>query len=215
MTAGFDGPEDAILDAALERFLRVGIRQSSMDDIARDSGIDRPSLHDRFSAKEGLIEALLVRETRRMLAEATAIATTTHDVDEQIEKTMLHVLDQTRMHRLVTQLLHVVPEESLTYFTVRGQQRVTLGIDYIAGMLCHAQELGLIDRYDPRPVAELIARLAHSLLLTPSGGVDFTDSERMRLFIRTAIVPLVKHGLGPHKPRNTPGGNCTPPTRPR
>ncbi|MGN2637625.1 TetR/AcrR family transcriptional regulator [Nocardia takedensis] len=200
MTAGYDGLDDTILDAALARFLRVGIRQSSMEDIARDIGIDHAGLHRRFTAKERLVDALLARETLRMLAEATTIATTVEDVDEQIEETMLHVLKQTRMHDLVTHLLRAAPEESLALFTVHGRPRVSLGIDYIAGMLTHAQNLGLIARYDPRPIAELVARLAHSLLLTPAGGMDFSDTERVRLFLRTAIVPLVKNGLGPHTP---------------
>ncbi|WP_459547425.1 TetR/AcrR family transcriptional regulator [Nocardia sp. X0981] len=197
MAEGYDEVDEKIMDAALERILQVGIRRSSLEDIARRAGINRITIHRRFSGKDNLVEAVIERETRRMLAEVTTIAATAEEVDAQIEETTLHVLLQTRIHRLVTHLLRVAPEEALGFYTVRGEHLVGLGIDYISGMLTHAQNAGLIDHYDPRPVAELVARLAHSLMLTPgnSGGTDFTDPEQARAFVRTTIVPLMKHGL--------------------
>ncbi|WP_327151751.1 TetR/AcrR family transcriptional regulator [Nocardia sp. NBC_01329] len=191
-----DSVDEAIMDAALARILQVGIRRAGLEDIARRAGINRITIHRRFAGKDNLVEAVLERETQRMLAEVTAIAATATSVETQIEETMLHVLLQTRIHRLVTQLLRVAPEEALGFYTVQGQRLVAIGIDYIVDMLTHAQSAGLVDRYDPRPVAELVARLAHSLMLTPGvGGVDFTDPDAARAFVRTTIVPLLKHGI--------------------
>ncbi len=183
------------MDAALDRFLQVGIRRSSLDDIAKQSSVNRTTIYRRFSGKESLVEAVLEREAEHMLAEVTAIATTTQDVGTQIEEAVLHVLCQTRMHRLVGQLLAVAPEEALSFYTVRGEEMVALGIRYIAGMLEKAQELELIARYDARPVAELIARLAHSIMLTPAAGVDFGNDLAAREFVRATIVPMVEHGI--------------------
>lgn len=196
MTGEYDRVDEDIMDAALERILQVGIRRASLEDIARRAGINRITIHRRFNGKDYLVEAVLERETQRMLAEVTTIAATAQGVDAQIEETMLHVLLQTRIHRLVTHLLRVAPEEALGFYTVQGERLVAMGIDYIVGMLTHTQDAGLIDRYDPRPVAELVARLAHSLMLTPGvGGVDFTDPDKARAFVRTTIVPLMKHGI--------------------
>ncbi|BDT91871.1 putative TetR-family transcriptional regulator [Nocardia sputorum] len=196
MTERADGVDERIMDAALDRLLQFGIRRASLEDIARMAGLSRITIHRRFAGKDNLIEAVLARETRRMLAEVTAIAATADSVDAQIEDTMLYVLLQTRIHRLVTQLLRVAPDEALRFSTVQGERLVSIGIEYIVGMLTHARSAGLIAAYDPHPVAELVARLAHSLLLTPGGGsVDFTDDERARAFVRTTIVPLIKHGI--------------------
>ncbi|BDU00399.1 MULTISPECIES: TetR/AcrR family transcriptional regulator [Nocardia] len=196
MTERADGVDERIMDAALDRILQFGIRRASLEDIARMAGLSRITIHRRFAGKDNLIEAVLARETRRMLAEVTAIAATADSVDAQIEDTMLYVLLQTRIHRLVTQLLRVAPDEALRFSTVQGERLVSIGIEYIVGILTHARSAGLIAAYDPHPVAELVARLAHSLLLTPGGGsVDFTDDERARAFVRTTIVPLIKHGI--------------------
>lgn len=191
----YDEVDERILDATLGRILQVGIRRSSLDDIARRCGLNRVTLYRRFSGKDALIEAALSREIGRVLAEATEIAATTEGTDAQIEETVLFVLRLTRTHPLVTQLLAVAPEEALSFYTVRGEEMVSQGIEYIAGVLALGQEQGILDRYDPRPVAELIARLVHSLMLTPTAGVDFDDEQAARAFIRATIVPLMKYGI--------------------
>lgn len=194
-----DVTDEKILDAARERIMQVGIRRSSLDDIAKRAGINRVTIYRRFSSKEHLIDAVLSREVQRLLAEITAIAETTSGTHEQIEKTVLHVLRQTREHPLVTQLLKVAPEEILEFFTVRGEEGVKLGIQFIVNVLEAAQATGLIAHYDPHPVAELLARLAHSLLLTPAGGIRFDEEQQARAFVRTTIVPLVMRGVEPEE----------------
>ncbi|WP_327141243.1 TetR/AcrR family transcriptional regulator [Nocardia sp. NBC_01327] len=195
MDSARDETGEKILDAALGRILQVGIRRSSLDDIARRAGVNRMTIYRRFSSKEKLVDAVLVRENQRVLQGVSEIGAATKGVPAQIEETVLYVIEQTRNHPLVKQLLEVAPEEILEFYTVRGEVGVGLGIDYIAGALEAAQQRGVIGRYDPRPVAELLARFAHSLLLTPVGGSDFSDARQAREFVRAAIVPLVLHGL--------------------
>ncbi|MFC9898301.1 TetR/AcrR family transcriptional regulator [Nocardia sp. NPDC127579] len=187
--------DEKILDAALQRILQVGIRRSSLDDIARRSGINRVTIYRRFAAKENLIDAVFGREIERILAETAAIAARADTAEGQIEETVVYILGLTQTHPFATQLLEVSPEEALNFYTVRGEELVSAGITFIVSVLEAAQEHGTVDRYDPRPVAELVARLAHSLLLTPRGGVDFGDPKAAREFVRTVIVPLMAHGL--------------------
>ncbi|MGW5385369.1 TetR/AcrR family transcriptional regulator [Nocardia sp. NPDC003963] len=209
MLRAFDEVEETILDAALQRILQVGIRRSSLDDIARRSGLNRITIYRRFAGKDNLVDAVLSREIQRVLAEATAIATTTPGIDDQIVETVLFILRLTRTHPLVTQLLEVAPEEALSFYTVRGEELVSQGIAFIVSILVAAQRRGEIDTYDAEPVAELVARFAHSLMLTPTAGAEFDDEESARAFVRAGVLPLMKHGLSPGKrpePRSSPGG---------
>ncbi|NUS45030.1 MAG: TetR/AcrR family transcriptional regulator [Mycobacteriaceae bacterium] len=191
-----DALEQRILDAALERILQLGIRRASLDDIARRAGINRVTIYRRFTTKENLVELVLAREVRRSLAKITAVGSAATGVDAQIEQTMLALIREIRTSPIVTQLFHVTPEETLSFYTVRGEQLVQLGVAYIAQYIEQGQSDGSLDAYDPRPVAELLARLAHSILLTPVGGIDFDDGEQVRAFVRTCMVPLLKHGVG-------------------
>ena len=193
--ATHDQLEEKILDAALERILQVGIRRASLDDIARRAGINRVSIYRRFRVKEKLVDTTLQREIGRILEEVNRIVSAHRGIDAQIEESVLFVFTQTRTHPLVTQLLEVAPEEAVEFYTVRGEQMVSSGIRFIGDVLRRTQERGMIDEYDPLPVAELLARFAHSLLLTPAGGVDFENEEMSREFIRATIVPMIKHGL--------------------
>lgn len=195
MARAYDELDEQILDAALGRILQVGIRRASLDDIARRTGINRVTIYRRFAGKDNVVDAVLSREIERILGEVTAIARAAPDVDTQIEETVLYILRLTRTHPLVVQLIEVSPEEALSFYTVRGEEMVSQGIAYISGILESAQESGAIRPYDPRPVAELVARLAHSLLLTPRAGVDFADADAARAFVRTAIVPMMKFGV--------------------
>ncbi|WP_051182030.1 TetR/AcrR family transcriptional regulator [Nocardia vinacea] len=189
---------ERILDAALARILHVGIRRASLDDIARRAQVNRVTIYRRFTSKENLIDAVLSREIARILAQVAEIVSTTTGIDTQIELTVMFVLQQTRTHPLVPFLLESTSDEIVGFYTIRGREMVSFGIHSITQLLDRAQEVGAIDRYDPVPVAELLARFAHSVLLTPDGGVDFGIEEQMRDFVRTAVVPLVKYGVPIH-----------------
>lgn len=186
---------DRILDATLSRILQVGVRRASLDDIARDANVNRVTIYRRFATKENLVDAVLARQVAGIVSDIRRITTPLSDIDSQIEETMVHVLRQTRIHPLVTQLLDTAPDEVVAFYTVRGRQLVNFGIHTITEQLGRAQQAGTIDRYDPRPVAELLARLTHSVLLTPHGGFDFEDEHQTHMFVRTSIVPMVIHGI--------------------
>ncbi len=74
MGAGCDGLDDEVIDAALERFLQMGIRRTTLDDIAQASGVDRPIFHRRFPGKECLVDAVLTREANAHYAATTTFA---------------------------------------------------------------------------------------------------------------------------------------------
>ncbi|MFB7718358.1 MULTISPECIES: TetR/AcrR family transcriptional regulator [unclassified Nocardia] len=188
--------EDRILDAALERILLVGIRRASLDDIARHARVNRITIYRHFATKENLVDTVLAREAERALVSATEVGIATVGLETRIEQMMLTLFEVVRSHPIITRLAAAEPEDALAFYTVRGQQLVRTAISYVLRFVERGQELECLNRYDPAPVAELIARLTHSLLLTPSGGVDFDDVEQARCFVRRTIVPLLVRGIG-------------------
>lgn len=61
-----------ILDAALRVFGQYGYRRTSMDDIARETGIAKGTIYLSFAGKEEVFQALSRRLAQRMLADAEA-----------------------------------------------------------------------------------------------------------------------------------------------
>ena len=64
-------PEDAILDAARAAVLAVGVRRTTLTDVARRAGVSRMTLYRRFPDVRTLVAALMTREFGALLAAAT------------------------------------------------------------------------------------------------------------------------------------------------
>lgn len=64
--------QEAILAAAAQLFLRHGFRKASMDEIARASGVSKPTMYAYFADKEALFAAVCDHVGERMLAAANA-----------------------------------------------------------------------------------------------------------------------------------------------
>src|SRR5439155_23850310 len=63
-----DGEGERILDVAMECFVGFGVRQTSVELIARRAGLSRPTVYKRFPGRDGVARALFVREARRFLS---------------------------------------------------------------------------------------------------------------------------------------------------
>src|SRR4051812_46951496 len=63
---------DAVLDAAYRRFSHFGYRRTSMDDIAAEAGVARPTVHSHFRDKDEVFRAV----SQRLHDQALAVART-------------------------------------------------------------------------------------------------------------------------------------------
>jgi AcrR family transcriptional regulator len=184
---------DRILDAALEQFRRVGIRRSSVEDVARRAGVTRVTVYRRFPQKDRLVEAVVLRECRRAIAEVDGRISTLDDPVERTVEGFVAMVELVRSHPLLTGLMAVEPESVLRQLTVDGRPVIEIGTAFIAGHIRRSQRDGELPDYDAEPVAEILARLAHSLLLTPQGGIPLDDLKRAREFARLHLTPIVAH----------------------
>jgi AcrR family transcriptional regulator len=182
---------EQILDAALEQFQLVGIRRASVEDVARRAGVSRITVYRRFPRKEVLIEAVAMREARRLVAAVDAATSTIDRFADRIVESFVGILRLVREHPLVRQLLAVEPDEMLRSLTIRGGPVIAIGTAYVTDQIRRAQETGEAPPYDPQPVAEILARLTQSLLLTPEGVIPVDDESAERDFARAHLAPLI------------------------
>lgn len=193
----FDPVSEQILDAALEQFQLVGIRRSSVEDVARRAGVSRVTVYRRFPRKDVLIAAMAAREAQRVVAAIDAETSAIESFAERIVESFVVMLRFVREHPLVRQLLAVEPDEMLRYLTIEGEAVIAVGTAHVAGQIRRAQSYGQVPDYDPEPVAEIVARLAHSLLLTPGGVIPVEDEQAAREFARANVGPLILREAGP------------------
>lgn len=65
---------DSILEAAARLFVRHGFRKASVDEIARESGVSKPTLYTHFADKEALFAAVCAHVGDGMLSAAASAA---------------------------------------------------------------------------------------------------------------------------------------------
>lgn len=193
-TERLDLTAERILDAALEQFQLVGIRRSSVEDVARRAGVSRVTVYRRFPQKDRLIEAVVMRELRRVIATIDAESGDIEDATERLAESFVVMLRVVRGHALLGRMLAVEPDEVLRYLTVEAGPAIAVATAFAAEQIRRAQQEGQAPEYDPEPVAEILVRLAHSLLLTPEGVIPVADERAEREFARAHLAPLLRAG---------------------
>jgi len=95
-----------LLDAALECVLAVGVRRTTLSDVARTAGVSRMTLYRRFPDVRGMLSGLITREFGKLLGAATEAAKS-----EETARGQLVVASVQMLRSLATDpLMHAVIE---------------------------------------------------------------------------------------------------------
>ncbi len=184
-----------ILSATLEQAELVGIRRTTMEDVARRSGVGRATLYRRFPTKDALIDALVLSEARRYLDGSAQARAHADNLEDRLVYGTVFTVTFLRDHALLKKLLRTEPETILPSLTVDAGAIIDFATDYSAAQLrtdlygttptTAAQERHL------RTVAELHTRLTLSFIVTPHTGIKLTSLDDTRDYVRTYLLPMV------------------------
>ncbi|HEV7651635.1 MAG TPA: TetR family transcriptional regulator [Actinophytocola sp.] len=185
-----DAVGESIVDAALAEFLAYGLRRTTVDVVARRAGVSRATLYRRFDGKDALVQAVLVRESRRFFA---SIAGAVRDLPSQRERLVegfVVGVRYAREDRLLNRLLASDPEALLPYLTTNGALVVAAARDFLVRQAPDATVAGRT----PMGVAEVFVRLAISFTLLPESAVPLETDDEVRAFARAYLAPLMSPG---------------------
>lgn len=184
-----------ILSATLEQAELVGIRRTTMEDVARRSGVGRATLYRRFPTKDALIDALVLSEARRYLEGSAQARAHAETLEDRLVYGTVFTVTFLRDHALLKKLLRTEPETILPSLTVDAGAIIDFATQHSAAQLrtdlygsaetTPAQERHL------RTVAELHTRLTLSFIVTPHTGIKLTSLEDTRDYVRTYLLPMV------------------------
>ena len=185
-----DPTTERILDGALAQFEELGIRRSTMEDVARRAGSSRVTVYRRFPRKERLVEAVILREAHRFFAELEAAVARLDSVEDRIVEAFAHTLAAAREQRLLNRLMRTEPETLLPALTIEGGPVLAAGTAFLARQMRIARS-GVPAR-EVETIAEIVARLVLSQLLTP--GLE--TPAQARRFARRYVAPLMTGSRG-------------------
>lgn len=184
-----------ILRGALEQFELIGIRRTTMEDVARRVGVGRASLYRRFPTKALLVDAVLLGEVRRYFdgnARARASGAT---CEERMVNGTVFAVKFLREHTLLNRLMRTEPETILPSLTVDADAILDLateqGATEMATELYGTATPTPAQKRHLRTVAELHTRLVLSFILTPHTGINLDTVDEVRAFAHDYLLPMI------------------------
>jgi AcrR family transcriptional regulator len=186
-----DPMSERILDAAMALAAASGIRHLTMDDVARRARVGRMTVYRRFGDKGALIEGLVVRESRRCLAELDAAIGPDAAIEDQVAEGFVTSLRLAREHPLLNRLARFEPEAVLDALVADGATVFAAARAFLAARLLASQQAGVLGPVDVDAAAELLVRLAFSFVLIQDSVLPLDDESRVREVARRMIAPVL------------------------
>lgn len=188
-----DATTTRVLDAAYEQFCLVGIRRTTMEDVAKRAGVSRITVYRRIATKDALIDQVLRREFHRYIERFLADVAAADTAADRVAVGFGSALQAVRRNRLLSRILEVEPDALVASLVGDGGRTLSLLRRFVAGQLRAEQRAGHVnDNVDADLVAELMVRVSASFLLTPSDIIDLDDDEQAAALVQKFLVPMLQ-----------------------
>ena len=126
---------NTLLDATQASVLDVGLRRTTLADVARRAGVSRMTVYRHFEDLDALVSALLTREVSAVLAEVEQEVAPLGTVRERLVEACVRTVERLREHALYRRLLDVDPELLLPFVVDRFGASQRIARDLVARLL--------------------------------------------------------------------------------
>ncbi len=182
-----DRRED-LLAAAARRFVAVGIRKTTMEDIAREARAGKATLYRHFGNKDAIIDALLERESERFVRALERGAAGYPSAAGQVEGAFLSGVRFFVDHPVLTKGRDEEPGILLPRITAGGGPLVQRGLELFTALIAAGVASGELRRVDPAAAAEVVVRLILSYFSLPPMYVRVDDADQAAAFARALVA---------------------------
>jgi AcrR family transcriptional regulator len=163
--------EDPVLDAARDVILAVGVRRTTVSDVARRAGLSRMTVYRRYPDGAALLRALMMREFGGLLDKVRRDVGSRPTHREQLVARAVKTVELLADHPLMRRLVEVDPELLLPYVTVEIGRFQHLAREVIAEGVAEGQGDGSVRAGDPQRLAAIIETTTRGFVLAlPSLG---------------------------------------------
>jgi AcrR family transcriptional regulator len=162
----------AVLDAVRDCVLAVGVRRTTLTDVARRAGVSRMTLYRRYPDVSALVRELMTREFGALLRSARETSRPGSRGRGRLVATAVSAASRLRQDELFRRVLDVDPELLLPYVIERtgGTQRYAAGA--IEDAVAAGQADGSIRDGDPRRFAYAVLLIVQPFVLSARTVAD-------------------------------------------
>lgn len=180
---------DPLLDAAALVVRRHGWSRTTLQDVAREAGVDRTTIYRNLGPKDSVFRLVVAREVHHLIERAIGIAMSGRPGPDLVVELLATSIEYCFDNPVISKLLEDDPE-LVARFLARGIpdviDRFTVTLAPILGM---GMDLGVIARRNPAIVTDWVVRMGLSVLVTQ-------PDRDLREFLAEVLLPV----LTPEKP---------------
>jgi AcrR family transcriptional regulator len=153
-----------LLDAARECVLDVGLRRTTLADVARRAGVSRMTVYRQYDDLGTLVSALLTRELTDVLAEVDAEVRGLPTARERLVEAAVLVVRRMDSHPVYRRILDLDPETLLPLVVERFGSTQKAALALIAEQVRDGQQDGSIHVADPERAATAVLLTCQSFV---------------------------------------------------
>jgi AcrR family transcriptional regulator len=168
--------DDALLDAARDCVVEVGVRRTTLTDVAKRAGVSRMTLYRRFPDVRSLVRTLMTREFGALLREVQISGANTGTARTRLVQHAVSAIRLLAENPLMQRVLDLDAELMLPYLVERLGSTQRLVEQFLIGQLIEGHEDGSVRAGDPTAQARLVLLTTQAMVLSvrpATTGLDF------------------------------------------
>lgn len=159
-------PPDPILDAARACVLDVGLRRTTLADVARRAGVSRMTVYRQYGDLSAIVSALLSAELLGLMEGARVEAATQPTARERLVEEGVLVVERLSQHPLWCKVLDLDPELLLPLVVDRFGSSQRAAVELVAAQVEEGQREGSVRTGDPQLLATCLLLTAQSFVFS-------------------------------------------------
>ena len=157
---------DPVLRAAHACVMDVGLRRTTLADVARRAGVSRMTVYRQFDDLSGIVSALLTQELVALLDAAWAETAHLPTARERLVEAGALVVERIVHHPLYRRVLDVDPELLLPLVVDRFGSTQRAAVDVVAGLVAQGVAEGSVRPVDPHLAATCLQLTTQSFVFS-------------------------------------------------
>jgi AcrR family transcriptional regulator len=187
--ATVDDPRERVLAGTYECVARAGMGKTTVEDVARASGVSRATVYRLFpGGRDELLRETVAWEMARFFVQLGTDLGPTPDFETFLARALPLARKQVLAHAVLQKVLETEPDRLMPLITVEQHHVISYIAEYFLPLLERDRDAGLlVDGVDLERAAEFVARMSLSLIASP-GRHDVEDPKQVRRLVRRELL---------------------------
>jgi AcrR family transcriptional regulator len=178
-----------VLAGAFDCVARFGMAKTTVDDVAKASGVSRATIYRLFpGGRDQVLRETVGWEMNRFFARLAEAVEGAPDFETLVEEALIYAHRAVNDHEVLQKVLVTEPDVLLPLMTIEQHRVLRYITAYLRPLLeREAAEGRLQPGLDVEAAADFVARMALSIMASP-GRVDLTDPAQVHILVREQLL---------------------------